>query len=346
MTRRRKIVFVILSVVLSFIGATAVLLALDLYVHAKFDDYVGRSGISGTNIWGYRGPVVGTKQAGEHRIVVVGGSTAFGYGVTPTEAFPAVLEELLNQGRDLTDGKVSVVNLGYNNEGAHSFRFTLKDYEYLDYDAVLFYSGYNNLSDLNTSVFRHNSPVFRLTGYLPLLPVVMREKALSLRHGGDVNAADLAEKTVFKLNLVDRAAATALETATSISDSLERQLTERLPESESVFTDLGQMAPSCSHWRKYCGEMAEAVKFVLDRDKLALVVTQPYRSERHREQQTLLGAFLREQFRRAPKLHFANLGPTLNVFDPEITGDTLHLTPLGNRQLAQHLVERVRALFQ
>ena len=336
--------FVILSVVMSFTGATAVLLALDLYVHAKFDDYVGRSGISGTNIWGYRGPVVGTKQAGEHRIVVVGGSTTFGYGVTPTEAFPAVLEELLNQGRDLTDGKVSVVNLGYSNEGAHSFRFTLKDYEYLDYDAVLFYSGYNNLSDLNTSVFRHNSPVFRLTGYLPLLPVVMREKALSLRHGGDVNAADLAEKTVFKLNFVDRAAATALETATSISDSLERQLTERLP--ESVFTDLGQMAPSCSHWRKYCGEMAEAVKFVLDRDKLALVVTQPYRSERHREQQTLLGAFLHEQFRRAPKLHFANLGPTLNVFDPEITGDTLHLTPSGNRQLAQHLVERVRALFQ
>ena len=338
MTRKRKIVFVILSVVLSFIGATAGLLALDLYVHAKFADYAG------TNIWGYRGPVVGTKQTGEHRIVVVGGSTAFGYGVTPTEAFPAVLEELLNQGRDLTDGKVSVVNLGYNNEGAHSFRFTLKDYEYLDYDAVLFYSGYNNLSDLNMSVFRHNSPVFRLTGYLPLLPVVMREKALSLRHGGDVNAADLAEKTVFKLNFVDRAAATALETATSISDSLERQLTERLP--ESVFTDLGQMAPSCSHWRKYCGEMAEAVKFVLDRDKLALVVTQPYRSERHRQQQTLLSAFLREQFRGAPKLHFANLGPTLNLFDPEQTWDSMHLTPSGNRQLAQHLVERVRALFQ
>ena len=340
MTRRRKIVFVILSVVLSFIGATAGLLALDLYVHAKFDDYAG------TNIWGYRGPVVGTKQTGEHRIVVVGGSTAFGYGVTPTEAFPAVLEELLNQGRDLTDGKVSVVNLAYNNEGAHSFRFTLKDYEYLNYDAVLFYSGYNNLSDLNMSVFRHNSPVFRLTGYLPLLPVVMQEKALALRYGGDLEAAYLAEKTVFKPNLVDRAAATALETATNISASLERQLAERLPESESAFTDLGQTAPSCSHWRKYCGEMAEAVKFVLDRDKLALVVTQPYRSERHREQQTLLGAFLHEQFRGAPKLHFANLGPTLNVFDPEITGDTLHLTPSGNRQLAQHLVERVRALFQ
>ena len=340
MTRRRKIVFVILSVVLSFIGATAVLLALDLYVHAKFTDYAG------TNIWGYRGPVVGTKQAGEHRIVVVGGSTAFGSGVTPTEAFPAVLEELLNQGRDLTDGKVSVVNLAYNNEGAHSFRFTLKDYEYLNYDAVLFYSGYNNLSDLNMSVFRHNSPVFRLTGYLPLLPVVMMEKALSLRYGGDSKPAYLAEKTVFKPNFVDRAAATALETATNISASLERQLTERLPESESVFTDLGQTAPSCSHWRKYCGEMAEAVKFVLDRDKLALVVTQPYRSERHREQQTLLSAFLREQFRGAPKLHFANLGPTLNLFDPEQTWDTLHLTPSGNRQLAQHLVERVRALFQ
>ena len=66
------------SVVMSFIGATAALLALDLYVHAKFDDYAG------TNIWGYRGSVVGTKQDGERRVAVVGGSTAFGYGVTPT----------------------------------------------------------------------------------------------------------------------------------------------------------------------------------------------------------------------------------------------------------------------
>ena len=338
MTRRRKIVFVMASVVMSFIGATAVLLALDLYVHAKFDDYAG------TNIWGYRGSVVGTKQDGERRVAVVGGSTAFGYGVTPPEAFPAVLEELLNQDSDQVDGKISIVNLAYNNEGAHSFRFTLKDYEYLDYDAVLFYSGYNNLSDLNMSVFRHNSPVFRLTGYLPLLPVVMQEKALSLRYGGDLEAAYLAEKTVFKPNLADRAAATALETATSISDSLERQLTERLP--ESVFIDLGEEAPSCSYWRRYCGEMVEAVRYVLDRDKLALVVTQPYRSERHREQQTLLSAFLREQFKGAANLHFANLGPTLNVFDPEMAGDSLHLTPLGNRLLAQHLVGRIRTLFQ
>ena len=92
--------------------------------------------------------------------------------------------------------------------------------------------------------------------------------------------------------------------------------------------------------------MVEAVKYVLDRDKLALVVTQPYRSERHREQQTLLSAFLREQFKGAPNLHFANLGPTLNLLDPELTGDSLHLTPLGNRQLAQHLAERIPALFQ
>ncbi|MEC9302569.1 MAG: hypothetical protein VYA90_06560, partial [Acidobacteriota bacterium] len=199
-------------------------------------------------------------------------------------------------------------------------------------------------SDVNTSVFRHNSPVFRMTGYLPLLPVVMQEKALSLRYGGDLEAAYLAEKTVFKPNLADRAAATALETATSISDSLERQLTERLP--ESVFIDLGEEAPSCSYWRRYCGEMVEAVRYVLDRDKLALVVTQPYRSERHREQQTLLSAFLREQFKGAPNLHFANLGPTLNLLDPELTGDSLHLTPLGNHLLAQHLVGRIRALFQ
>ena len=67
--------------------------------------------------------------------------------------------------------------------------------------------------------------------------------------------------------------------------------------------------------------------------------------QKSQQEKILVQSFKREQFKDVPNLHFANLGPTLNLLDPELTGDSLHLTPLGNRQLAQHLVGRVRALF-
>ena len=134
----------------------------------------------GVNVWGYRGPIVGRKRAGEHRIVMLGGSSAFGYGVSTEEAIPAQLQSMLDRSGS---APFSVVNLGYNNEGAYSLRFTLADYLYLDYDLAILYEGYNDLigsSEPNFSVFRHESPIFRRTGYLPILPVVFREKAAAL----------------------------------------------------------------------------------------------------------------------------------------------------------------------
>ena len=62
------------------------ILGVDLYVHHRAERYAG------VNIWGYRGPTVARKTAGEHRLVVLGGSTAFGYGVDWDKAFPAQLE--------------------------------------------------------------------------------------------------------------------------------------------------------------------------------------------------------------------------------------------------------------
>src|SRR5215470_11589981 len=84
--RRKRMLFALGAMVLS-VGATlAVLVAADVRVHHRLE----RS--AGVNIWGYRGPTVPRKQRGEHRLVVLGGSTAFGYGVNWDEAFPAQLE--------------------------------------------------------------------------------------------------------------------------------------------------------------------------------------------------------------------------------------------------------------
>src|SRR5260370_19636425 len=164
MSRRRRWAFIGGAVLLSIVVPLAGLLAADAFLHPRFQ----RTG--GVNIWGYRGPIAHRKQPGERRIVILGGSAAFGYGVGWTEAIPARLESKVGGEGE----RVSVVNLAYNNEGAYSFRFTLADYLYLDYDIAILYEGYNDLMGdpraPNFSVFRHESPVFRVTGYLPILP--------------------------------------------------------------------------------------------------------------------------------------------------------------------------------
>ena len=181
---------------------------------------------------------------------------------------------------------MSVVNLGFNNEGAYAYRLTLDDFSFLDYDVAMFFDGYNDLKGddaRNTSLFRHDSPIFQLTGYYPILPLVFAEKAMLLRTGGDLMAGYAAlrgeEKTVFKPSLADRASATALESTVAVTESLGRQLgrfssppvaplapAERQKESHS----------GCAYpWSFYCQSMHAAVRHALDLNKRVIVVLQP-----------------------------------------------------------------------
>src|SRR5262249_31870034 len=137
--RRRKVVFALGAVLLAAVASLAVLIAGDVYLHRKFE----RS--AGFNIWGYRGPVAGRKQAGAYRGVMLGGSATYGYGTTWEESIPAVLERNLRARPVGAFRRVSVINLGYNNEGAYSFKYTLDDYRSLRYDLAILYEGYNDL---------------------------------------------------------------------------------------------------------------------------------------------------------------------------------------------------------
>src|SRR5262249_54011004 len=154
-----------------------------------------------------RGPVVGRKRPAEVRIVVLGGSTALGFGVPAHRAIPAYLEEKLNS-RRRQDGAlaVSVVNLAYNGEGAYSFVYTLQAYEYLGYDGAMLYTGVNDVS-LNTRVFRPSAPVFRVPGYDFMLPRLLHERALFVRYRGDLDAAARGDKLVFTPSLAERTTA-------------------------------------------------------------------------------------------------------------------------------------------
>ena len=84
LTRRKKIVFALITITISFVGMLVLLLAADLVLHQRAE----RS--AGLNRYGYRGPVIGGKQPGELRVAMLGGSTVFGYGVAWNESLPRI----------------------------------------------------------------------------------------------------------------------------------------------------------------------------------------------------------------------------------------------------------------
>jgi hypothetical protein len=84
--RRQRLVFATITILFSFCGSIALLLAADLYTHHKFDT------AAGLNWRGYRGPVVGRKRAANIASSRLGGSTVLGDGLPWSEAFPAYIE--------------------------------------------------------------------------------------------------------------------------------------------------------------------------------------------------------------------------------------------------------------
>jgi hypothetical protein len=347
MTTRKRLVFAAAAMLMAVMVALLALLAADLYFHHRVER------AAGVNVWGYRGPRVAKKATSEHRLIVIGGSTAFGYGVAWDQAFPARLERDLRS-HAINGAPVSVVNLGFNSQGAYAFRYAEQDFLSLDYDTVILYEGYNDLGDApNEFVGRRDSPVFRLTGYYPIVHIALNEKAMALRSGGDIDAAYRAQqpgakKTVFRPGLATRATASTLEAAAHVSMSLNEQLDRfaKRPKATATFEDVHVDDLGCAvEFAHYCASVRDGIRFALDRGKKVLVVTQPYISDRHRQQQANLRAMLAAQFRDNTRVGYVNLGEAVDLNNPALSYDTMHLTPTGNIEIARQLIKPVVELM-
>jgi lysophospholipase L1-like esterase len=322
------------------------LIVVDVYLHHRVQN------LGGTNVWGYRGPTIGAKRPNEIRIVVLGGSTAFGYGLPWTEAFPYQLQQALNA-RSRVGRFYSVVNLGAPGQGAFGFQFDLSDYAYLKYDSAILYEGYNDLgsTDLpeavpprvaqNRLLWRRQSPVFRLTGYFPVLPLVFREKAMALRAGGDLDAA-YRGRVVFKPGLATRATAATLQEAADIADGLGRSLERATRSGAGASVEPGAL--DTITWRSYTDCVIEAVRAARARQASVIVVTQPYASVAHRAQQRALATALLSAFGNDERVRHVDLGTALNIRDREVAYDGLHLRAPANQVIANQLVEPVLSL--
>lgn len=345
LTRRRRILFAFAAIAIAAAVTMALLIAVDVYLHRKFE----RS--AGFNVWGYRGPVAARKQKDEYRIVVLGGSAAYGYGTTWEESIPAVLEQHL-RGRSVGPfRRFSVINLGYNNEGAYSFTFTLDDYRSLRYDLAILYEGYNDLMgdprQPNQQVFRHDSPVFRLTGYLPIFPIVFKEKAAAMITGTTsgfyLHAPET--KTVFSPDLATKAAAQVLRSAGEVGESLERQLGRVSTETKPPIDD--PASTGCKFpWAQYCRSIMDAVNVAVRHGNQVIVATQPYGAgayfrQRHSGQQAEMAAMLERKFPRNPRVRYVNFGDEVDLNDPNLSFDHMHLTALGSQRVAAAFVQPV-----
>ncbi len=313
----------------------------NLYAHSRVERSVG------VNRQGYRGPVVGRKQPGERRVVMLGGSTVFGFDVAWEDTVPAVLDRMLKEQEPGT----RVINLGFIGEGALAFLPTLKSYAYLDFDVVCLYEGYNDvLGDTNPNTFllRHQSPVFRMTGYFPVLPLVLREKAMTFRHGSVAAAYDAGRngkgQTVFRPNLANRTSAAALEAAAAAAQSLGNQL-DRLSETHTA-TPTGEQA-CVSPWSHYCNSVYVAVQHAVSNGKSVLVASQPRlrndRSARHASQRRALADMLSRKFGHEPRVQHVDLDATVDLSRQDLAFDGLHLNLAGNTMVASALIGPVRA---
>src|SRR5689334_6037005 len=108
LTWRRRIVYAIVAITATLAVAFAALLGLDIYLHRRVQFSAG------VNVWGYRGAPIGRKKPDETRILALGGSTAFGYGLPWDQSWPYYLEERINSARGNVGvaAPVTVVNVG------------------------------------------------------------------------------------------------------------------------------------------------------------------------------------------------------------------------------------------
>ena len=332
----------VLVPVATFVLLVAGLLVADMLANTRYTD-----GGAGFNISGYRGKIVGGKRPGEQRVVVLGGSTAFGYAVHTDETFPYQLEEKLNAQRQRSGGgPVSVVNLGYNNEGAYSYKYTIRDYAYLDPDVVLLYAGYNDLGGPNTQVYRHQSPVFRMTGYMPTLPLWLREKAMLVRYRGNLDTAYRNEKVTFTPTAMESATANTLDAAEKITLSLGRQV-DRFAK-EYQFETRGETL-CADPWAFFCRQMHDATELALSEGKRVLVVSDPIMNyelarQKQGDQQAALKAMLEKSFPGKP-VEYVTMANVVDMANRELQLDGMHLSKKGNELVAERLVEPVLALL-
>lgn len=165
MTKAR--IATVLGLELAMLAAMLVVV-LDQYAHTRVQV------LGGVNSWGYRGPVAKQRVFDETRLVMVGGTQAFGFGVATRETTTSYLRYLVEAWVTFDRGPVTAFNIASLGLPRGAYAARLEHFRYLAPDLICVYV---DLAPNPTAVLHaRRSGVERLTGYVPALPVVLPEK--------------------------------------------------------------------------------------------------------------------------------------------------------------------------
>jgi hypothetical protein len=239
------------------------LLLLDVHLHRRDET------IRGVNQFGFRGPLRISGESAGVRVVVLGGTAAFAAGAMWWDTMAAQLATALNEPLNESKRRPTfwVDNLAEPATGARSYEATLRDYAYLRPDVVCVLDGYDG-ADAVPPHGRRESFVYRVTGYLPIVPSVLLRRPAPLA----VPDADIAPV------LRDGPFNPVLDPSCSGASA------------------------------SYCLAMSDTVRFALQRGAAVVVATPPYASPRHEAQQQSLADRLTREFGEQPRFGYVNLG--------------------------------------
>ncbi len=154
-------------------------LAADVYAHKRVEQ------LGGVNIWGYRGATAKQKRANEVRVGVVGGTTAFGWGVAAEESMITTVRRLVSLAFD-RPGQTATYVTGYNialpGLRPHEYPQRIEKFADLEFDVLCIYPDVVSTPTERTLIPKA-SGVEALTGYTPILPLVLDEKGIPLAGG-------------------------------------------------------------------------------------------------------------------------------------------------------------------
>ena len=312
--------------------AATVTVALDIYAHQRVQS------VGGVNVWGYRGPVAHARAADEIRVVVVGGTRAFGWGQTG----PALTTELRRQIMLTTDQRggelrsIVAINLGQMGALPGSYPATLDRYAYLQPDYICFY---DDLGVRGTRPEADPSGVFALTGYVPALPLVLREKGLVWRYG-DIKRGYAASgpEGAASASLMRRAGGAILEGAGHALGAADR-IVGRTVASRS--SDVSRPNDSAS----YAEAMMTSIDAAHRRARGGVLVLSPAEKPEQVANARALDRRVTNELGAPPWLRIVDLGGETSLYDDSWRVDGWNFGGAGTALVAERIAPAVLSLI-
>jgi hypothetical protein len=175
------------SRIIAALAVEAVVLVMCMTVVADLSAHRRVERVGGVNIWNYRGPVAHQKQPNEIRLAFVGGTRAFSWGVAASEALPSAVGWMVKLATDRPGEllrPIVSINLGQLGATADSYASTIDRFAYLAPDDIVLV---DDLGVPGATTANRASAVYDWTGYMPALPLVMREKGERLRESASAS---------------------------------------------------------------------------------------------------------------------------------------------------------------